>query len=66
MAQSSNRYNGQSTSVASGWKCTRLTPPSALFGANGMSFGPDGWLYVAQAFGSQISAIDTVSGAVSS
>ncbi len=64
MAQSSNRYSGQSTSVASGWKCTQLTPPSALFGANGMRLGPDGRLYVAQAFGSQISAVDIVTGAV--
>ena len=64
MAQPTNRYNGQTTNAASGWKCTQLTPPSALFGANGMRFGPDGRLYVAQAFGSQISAIDPVSGAV--
>jgi sugar lactone lactonase YvrE len=36
-----------------------------LFGANGMRIGPDGRLYVAQAFGSQVSAIDTGNGAVS-
>ncbi|MGH7842068.1 MAG: SMP-30/gluconolactonase/LRE family protein [Candidatus Binataceae bacterium] len=65
MAQSSNRYGGSAATVASGWKCTQLTPPSALYGANGMRIGPDGRLYVAQAFGSQVSAIDTVSGAVS-
>jgi sugar lactone lactonase YvrE len=64
MAQSTNRYSGPSTNVAAGWKCTQLTPPSALFGANGMRLGPDGRLYVAQAFGSQISAINTVTGAV--
>ena len=52
-------------SVAAGWKCTQLTAPSALYGANGMRFGPDGRLYVAQAFGSQISAIDTNTGEVS-
>src|SRR5579885_1396744 len=52
-------------SVASGWKCNHLTPPSALYGANGMRFGPDGRLYVAQAFGSQISAIDPRTGEVS-
>jgi sugar lactone lactonase YvrE len=51
--------------VAAGWKCTHLTPPSALYGANGMRFGPDGRLYVAQAFGSQISAIDARTGEVS-
>src|SRR3981081_4186966 len=66
MAQSSNRYGGSTaTTVAAGWKCTQLTAPSALYGANGMRIGPDGRLYVAQAFGSQVSAIDIVSGAVS-
>ncbi|HZP46800.1 MAG TPA: hypothetical protein VFB15_14210 [Candidatus Binataceae bacterium] len=64
MPQSSSRYPGPAVSVAAGWKCTRVTPPSALYGANGMRVGPDGRLYVAQAFGSQISAIDTASGAV--
>src|SRR5579859_1962723 len=65
MAQNYSRYTGPAVSVTPGWQCTRVTPPSALFGANGMRIGPDGRLYVAQAFGSQISAIDTVSGAVS-
>ena len=51
--------------VAAGWKCSRLTGPSALYGANGMRFGPDGRLYVAQAFGSQVSAIDPQTGQVS-
>ncbi|MFZ5653135.1 MAG: SMP-30/gluconolactonase/LRE family protein [Pseudomonadota bacterium] len=48
--------------AASGWRLERITPPSRLFGANGMQFGPDGRLYVAQAMGSQISAIDTRTG----
>src|SRR5712692_11352215 len=65
MAQETNRYSGAATKVAAGWTCTRVTAPSALFGANGMRMGPDGRLYVAQAFGSQISAIDPVSGSVS-
>ncbi len=65
MVQDSSRLTGPQVSVAAGWQCTRVTPPSALFGANGMRVGPDGRLYVAQAFGSQISAIDTVTGAVS-
>ena len=50
--------------AAPGWKLSRLTPPSRLFGANGMQFGPDGRLYVAQAFGSQITAIDITTGDV--
>lgn len=50
--------------LAAGWSLTYAQPPSALFGANGMRFGPDGQLYVAQAFGSQVSALDPESGAV--
>ena len=50
--------------AAPGWKLSRLTPPSRIFGANGMQFGPDGRLYVAQAFGSQITAIEITTGDV--
>ena len=62
-----NRYQSSAggVNVAAGWKCEHLTPPSGLYGANGMRFGPDGRLYVAQAFGSQISAIDPSTGEVS-
>jgi len=45
-----------------GWQCSHMTPTSALFGANGMQFGTDGRLYVAQAMGSQVTAIDTATG----
>ncbi len=48
--------------LADGWRLTKVTPPSALFGANGIQFGTDGRLYVAQAMGNQVTAIDTVSG----
>ena len=48
--------------LTEGWQCSRMTPASALFGANGMQFGTDGRLYVAQAMGSQVTAIDTVTG----
>ncbi len=48
--------------LGAGWELTAVTPPSALFGANGMQFGTDGRLYVAQAMGNQVTAIDTVSG----
>ncbi len=59
MAQNASRYSQPSgATAAAGWKLSQLTQPSALFGANGMRFGPDGRLYVAQAFGSQISALD--------
>jgi len=48
--------------VAEGWRLARLTPPSRLFGANGLRTGPDGRIYVAQVTGSQISAIDVDTG----
>src|SRR5690348_10540653 len=53
------RYtSATSTILAEGWSLERLTPPSRLFGANGLRTGPDGRVYVAQVTGSQISAID--------
>ncbi|WP_092526344.1 hypothetical protein [Actinopolyspora saharensis] len=45
-------------------KPTRLNDPSPLRGANGIAFGPDGLLYVAQFLRGGISAVDTTSGAV--
>jgi sugar lactone lactonase YvrE len=61
-----NRYQaegGAGPKAAAGWQVTALSPPSGLFGANGMRIGPDGRLYVVQAFGSQVSAINTSTGA---
>lgn len=48
-----------------GWSLERLTPPSRLYGANGLATGADGRLYVAQVGGSQVSAIDVDSGTIS-
>lgn len=53
---------GSSPHVAEGWRLERLTPPSRLFGANGLRTGPDGRIYIAQVTGSQISALDIDSG----
>jgi sugar lactone lactonase YvrE len=50
--------------AAPGWRIARLLPASSLFGANGMIVGPDGRLYVTQAFGSQITAVNTQNGAL--
>lgn len=60
-----SRYTTTATGpqAAAGWRISHLSPPSGLFGANGMRFGPDGKLYVVQAFGSQVSAIDPETGA---
>ncbi|MGE0336947.1 MAG: gluconolaconase [Gammaproteobacteria bacterium] len=62
----SGRYlssTGEAPDVAAGWTLDAVIGPSALFGANGMKVGPDGRLYVAQAFGSQVSALDCETGA---
>ncbi len=57
------RYTAErAPSVADGWSLTRLTPPSRLFGANGLRTGPDGRIYIAQVTGSQISALDPATG----
>ncbi len=61
----SGRYSAPSqVSLAEGWTLERLTPPSRLFGANGIRTGLDGRIYVAQVSGSQISAIDVDTGRV--
>lgn len=51
-------WNRPAPATASGWALETVTGPSALYGANGMAFGPDGRLYVAQAFANRVSAID--------
>jgi sugar lactone lactonase YvrE len=51
-----------SPQVAEGWYLEWLTPPSRLFGANGLRTGPDGRIYIAQVTGSQISALDIKTG----
>ena len=58
-----NRYRAPAPNVQPGWRLSSVRDPSKLFGANGMRIGPDGELYVAQAFGSQVSALDLDSGA---
>ena len=65
MSLQSGRYRAaRPHSLVSGWSLTRLTPPSRLFGANGLRTGPDGRIYVAQVSGSQISAINVETGAI--
>jgi len=63
MPQPASRYTAASPATAAeGWSVERLTPPSRLFGANGLRTGKDGRIYVAQVGGSQVSAIDVDSG----
>ncbi|MET9214135.1 MULTISPECIES: SMP-30/gluconolactonase/LRE family protein [unclassified Nocardia] len=57
------RYRSETPfTVAEGWSLRRLTPPSRLFGANGLRTGADNRIYVAQVAGSQISALDVGTG----
>ncbi|MET8847819.1 hypothetical protein [Amycolatopsis sp. NPDC004625] len=48
----------------SGFRARRLTRPAPLRGSNGVTFGPDGRLYVAQFLAGEISAVDPASGDV--
>jgi sugar lactone lactonase YvrE len=65
MASQPSRYAAAIPATPAGdWTLARITPPSRLFGANGMRTGADGRIYVAQVSGSQISAIDPDSGAI--
>ena len=62
MAPESRYVSTAPVSLAEGWVLERLTPPSRLFGANGLRTGPDGRIYVAQVAGSQVSALDVSTG----
>jgi len=64
LTQGARYTSATSIGLAEGWSLERLTPPSRLFGANGLRTGPDGRVYVAQVTGSQISALDVVTGAL--
>lgn len=67
MNETTTRYGGHvvdQLGVAPGWSWTQVAPPSSLVGANGLVFGPDGDLYVAEGHGSEISAINTRDGSV--
>lgn len=63
MSLQHGRYSAaKPTQLAAGWTLEPLTPPSRLFGANGLRTGADGRVYVAQVTGSQISALDVENG----
>jgi sugar lactone lactonase YvrE len=62
---SQSRYAAPACAVvAEGWDLSRRTPPSRLYGANGLTTGPDGRIWVAQVPGSQVSAINPDTGAI--
>ncbi|WP_055557974.1 SMP-30/gluconolactonase/LRE family protein [Streptomyces sp. NBRC 110028] len=64
-ARGHNRFGGtgDGTDVSgSRRRARRLNHPSPLWGSNGVAFGPDGRLYVAQYLAGQISAVDPATG----
>ncbi|MDH6247922.1 SMP-30/gluconolactonase/LRE family protein [Mycobacterium sp. OTB74] len=58
---STTRYPAAPQAV-DGWRVDRITPPSRLYGANGLRTGADGRIYIAQVTGSTISALDVNTG----
>ncbi|MFD0364637.1 SMP-30/gluconolactonase/LRE family protein [Nocardia sp. GCM10030253] len=62
MSQGARYSSTTSITLAAGVSVERLTPPSRLFGANGLRTGADDRIYVAQVAGSQISALDVGTG----
>ncbi|MFF7656402.1 hypothetical protein ACFZCY_42395 [Streptomyces sp. NPDC007983] len=66
-ARGHNRFGGTGDDTAvpgSRPRARRLNHPSPLWGSNGVAFGPDGRLYVAQYLAGQISAVDPATGDV--
>ncbi len=59
-----NRYTGPAARVAEGWSVSRLTPPSRTAGANGITTGADGRIWIASVVASGISAIDPDTGVI--
>ncbi|TQE37707.1 SMP-30/gluconolactonase/LRE family protein [Streptomyces ipomoeae] len=66
MSTRSSRFDGTGDlrTTGSRWEARRLNPPNPLWGSNGVAFGPDGRLYVAQFLAGQISAVDPATGDV--
>ncbi|MDX3693687.1 hypothetical protein PV726_25745 [Streptomyces europaeiscabiei] len=66
MSTRPNRYDetGDLRTTSARWRARRLNPPSPLWGSNGVAFGHDGRLYVAQFLAGQISAVDPATGDV--
>ncbi|NYI03459.1 Vgb family protein [Allostreptomyces psammosilenae] len=66
MTASPNRFDGTGRGRISGsrFRARRLNAPNRLWGSNGVAFGPDGRLYVAEFLAGRISAVDPATGDV--
>ena len=63
MQSPASRYpQSVSMTLRQGWHARRLIGPSPLHGSNGLRFGGDGRLYIAEALGSRITAWDLAEG----
>ncbi|MER7015431.1 hypothetical protein ABT324_28700 [Saccharopolyspora sp. NPDC000359] len=58
------RYGPAGSPRSERWRIERLTEANPLWGSNGIAFGPDGRLHVAQYVAGRISAVDLDSGDV--
>ncbi len=56
--------SGKVRPSSSRWNLERLNGANQLWGSNGVAFGPDGRLYVAQFLAGQISAVEVATGQV--
>ncbi|MFF9689582.1 hypothetical protein [Streptomyces sp. NPDC014623] len=57
-----SRYDGTRSRSGGHRSAGRLNPANPLWGSNGITFGPDGRLYVAEFLGGRISAVDLARG----
>jgi sugar lactone lactonase YvrE len=57
-----DRPDAPPPSVAPGWRVERIVSNNPLWASNGIAFGPDGSLYIAQFNGGQISTLDIATG----
>lgn len=55
---------GVPEALAPGVEVTEMVPPNPLWASNGLAFGPDGRLWIAQFLGGTVSALDLDSGSL--
>lgn len=61
-APATSRFGEQAPPAGERWRGSRLNRPNPLWGSNGVAFGPDGRLYIAQFLAGRISALDVSDG----
>lgn len=56
------RESSLSPKAGAGWSLETVRPPAALYGANGITIGPDGRLWICEGMGRRITACDVETG----